>query len=159
MTPALLTLALVSAPQPVCEFAAINDVWKLQAQLSQRAVEIIREAAQPGPDAERKLKILVPAKAEFGLGGGDVGRPLGNGPKAAQALARLMNADSYRFMGQAGPGMPADGCAAAEVEIEFLNTREQWSSKVRFRFEAGKLVSARGWQQGYSAGTLPIPPQ
>jgi hypothetical protein len=50
--------------------------------------------------------------------------------------------------------MPADACSKRKVEVEFINSRGKNVSRVEFTFEAGRVVSATGWERSYETGRL-----
>jgi hypothetical protein len=122
----------------------------LQQVLSRRAVEIVRRAANPSDGQEA----LVDAKADFSLGAGDVGRPLGKGVAGARLLARTMNADTYRFLGWDYMDGPANACSRQKVEVEFIDSQSKLVSRVEFTFDAGRVVSAVGWQRSFETGRI-----
>lgn len=122
--------------------------------LSLRAVEAIKRAANP----DGGLATLVAPTATFGLGAGDVGRPLGTGIDGARELARTMKADTYRFLGWDYMDMPPNACSKREleVEVELIDSQSKSLSRVRFTFETGRVrvVSARGWERSFETGQL-----
>src|SRR5205085_2707296 len=108
---------------------------------------------QGGRDA--RLQQLVAPSATFSLGSGDVGRPLGKGVSGARALAREMNADTYRFLGWDYIPMPVkDRCASQKVEVEFTDTREKNLYPITFTFRAGRVIAAEGWSHSYQTGPI-----
>lgn len=128
----------------------ISRASALEHFLTLRAVEVVKRTA--GPDAA--LAALVAPDANFSLGGGDVGRPLGTGLNGARALARVMRADAYRFFGWNYMDMPADPCSRQKVEIEFIDNQGKHVSRVEFTFEAGRVIGAKGWQRSFETGRL-----
>jgi hypothetical protein len=133
-----------------CGMPDISGSSELNRVLSLRAVDVVKRAR--GPDAG--LAGLVVPDANFSLGAGDVGRPLGTGLDGARALAREMNADTYRFLGWDYMDMPADPCSRQKVEVEFIDSRGKSVSRVAFTFEAGRVVSAEGWVRSFETGQL-----
>lgn len=65
-----------------------------------------------------------------------------------------MKADTYRFLGWDYMDTPADACSRQQVEVEFIDGQRSNVSRVVFTFEAGRVVSAAGWQRSYEAGRL-----
>jgi len=122
----------------------------LQKVLSLRAVEVVKLAAS----SDEALAALVAPSASFNLGGGDVGRTLGTGVNGARMLAQMMKADTYRFLGWDYMDMPADPCSQRKVEVEFIDSRSKSVSHVEFTFEAGRVVSADGWERSFETGRL-----
>lgn len=123
---------------------------ELHRFLSLRAIEVVRLASSRG----NQLAALVAPSARFDLGAGDVGRPLGTGVDGARELARTMDADTYRFFGWDYMDMPADPCSKQKVEVEFIDTQGKSLSRVEFTFEAGRVVSAHGWERSFETGRL-----
>src|SRR5690606_36668736 len=110
----------------------------------------VRRAA----NRDDKLAALVTPSASFSLGAGDVGRPLGTGADGARELARMINADTYRFLGWDYMDMPANACSNQEVEVEFIDSQGKHVSRIKFTFESGRVVSAAGWERSYASGRL-----
>ena len=133
-----------------CDLPEITGLRGLHQFLSLRAVEVIRRAAS----LDDGLVALVAPSASFNLGAGDVGRPLGTGVNGARELARAMKADTYRFLGWDYMDMPADPCSKHKVEVEFIDSRGKNVSRVEFTFEAGRVVSADGWERSFETGRL-----
>ena len=65
-----------------------------------------------------------------------------------------MKADAYRFLGWDYMDMPADPCSKREVEVEFIDSQRKTVSRVKFTFEAGRVVSADGWERSFETGRL-----
>lgn len=149
-----MVVALAASPAlatpAACGMPGISRSSELDRFLILRAVEVVKRAA--GPD--EGLAVLVAPTANFSLGGGDVGRPLGTGLNGARGLAREMKADTYRFLGWNYMDMPADPCSRQKVEVEFIDSKDGYVSRVAFTFEAGRVVSAEGWQRSFETGRL-----
>ena len=146
-------LALTAGPTFAgarCGLSQIKSASELHQFLSLRAVEVVKRAASP----DDGLAALVAPSASFDLGAGDVGRPLGMGVDGARALARTMKADTYRFLGWDYMDVPVDPCATQKVEVEFIDSQGKNVSRVEFTFEAGRVVSADGWERSFEAGEL-----
>lgn len=111
---------------------------------------MVKRAAHPNEG----LAALVSPSANFSLGAGDVGRPLGAGVDGARALASTMSADTYRFLGWNYMDLPADPCSRQKVEVEFIDSRAKRVSRVEFTFEAGRVVDAEGWERSFETGRL-----
>lgn len=90
-----------------CDLHAFTSSRELHQYLSLRAVEVVKQAANP----DGALAELVAPTATFNLGAGDVGRPLGTGIDGARELARAMNADTYRFLGWDYMDKPPNACS------------------------------------------------
>lgn len=151
---ALLAAALAVGPASAgpseCGLPDISGSSELHQFLSLRAVEVIKR----GAGSDEGLAVLVAPTASFGLGAGDVGRPLGTGVSGARALAQTMKADTYRYLGWDFMDMPADPCSKQKVEVDFIDSQGKTVSRVEFTFEAGRVVSAGGWQRSFEAGRL-----
>ena len=80
--------------------------------------------------------------------------PLGTGNEGARALAKDMNADTYRYLGWDYMDMPADACSLHIVTVEFVDSGRKIVSSVDFSFEAGRLVKAKGWWRSFEIGSL-----
>jgi hypothetical protein len=147
-------LALAAGPTfagpSECGLPEISSASELDRFLSLRAVEVVRLAARSNDG----LAALVAPSASFNLGAGDVGRPLGTGVDGARELARTMKADTYRFLGWDYMDMPADPCSKRKVAVEFIDSQGKRVSRMEFTFEAGRVVSADGWERSFETGRL-----
>lgn len=65
-----------------------------------------------------------------------------------------MKADTYRFLGWDYMDMPADAGSLQQVEVEFIDSQGKNVFRVKFTFEAGRVVSAVGWERSFEAGRL-----
>lgn len=156
LTLALLSLATNSAAASAgaaCPLAKIASVLELHEVLSLRAVEVVELASQ-ADGRDSRLAALVAPSASFSLGAGDVGRPLGTGVDGARALAKAMNADTFRYLGWDYMDGPAKPCASQKVTVEFVNSRNKSLSQVEFTFEAGRIANAAGWSRSFETGAL-----
>jgi len=151
---ALLAAAVAVGPASAgpsgCGLPDISGSSELHQFLSLRAVDIIKQAA----GSDEGLAALVTPTASFSLGAGDVGRPLGTGVNGARTLVQMMKADTYRYLGWDYMDMPADPCSKQKVEVDFIDSQGKSVSRVEFTFEAGRVVSAEGWQRTFEAGRL-----
>jgi len=149
-----MSLALAAGPtfarSSECGLPEMTGARELHRFLSLRAVEVVKLASSRG----NQLAALVDPSASFDLGAGDVGRPLGTGVDGVRKLARTMNADTYRFFGWDSMDTPADPCSKQKVEVEFIDTQGKSVSRVEFTFEAGRVVSAHGWERSFETGRL-----
>ena len=147
-------VALVSSPSfadpSACDMPDITQARELHQFMSLRAVDVIRRATH----SNEGLAALISPSASFGLGAGDVGRPLGSGVSGARTLAQTMNADTYRFLGWNYMDGPADPCSKQEIEVEFSNTHDKTVFRLTFTFHAGRVLSADGWARSYETGRL-----
>jgi hypothetical protein len=164
MTPvgALVLALLLSSPAQatgtnagVCDVAHVETMSNLNAVLSRRAVEVMDRAATATTDDDADLTRWIAPTADFSLGAGDVGRPLGVGAAGARALARAMKADTFRFLGwDYIPSPAADPCGVHKVAVEFVDTRRRRVFPITFTFEAGRIVAADGWTRSFEAGPI-----
>ena len=156
--PALLVgapAAIARPPADSCEFKAAKTIGELRSALSLRAVEILNRAAAAKSDADPRLQQMLAPSATFSLGAGDVGQPLGSGVPGARALARLMKADSFRFLGWDYIPTPIENaCAREKVDVEFIDTRNNRVYPVAFTFEGGRLINAEGWSRSFVTGPI-----
>ena len=143
-----------SAASVDCGLSGSTGSSQLNRVFSQRAVEVIERAAQPNADSDDKLKAMIAPTAAFSLGGGDVGRPLGEGVAGARQMAVAMEADSFRFLGWDYMDSPEDACRTYRVSVDFVNDRTKSVSIVEFTFVDGRLVKAAGWQRSFVSGSL-----
>ena len=124
--------------------------------LSKQAVQIVRLA---GSDADnQRLTDMVAPSASFSTGGGDVAIPLGTGIQGARALAKNLNAATFRYLGWDYMDMPADACSLHVVTVEFVDSASKTVSSVDFSFDAGQLVKAKGWSRSFETGSLSVAP-
>jgi hypothetical protein len=156
---AILSLAssgAIAAPAPDrCDLPVVKYMGDLQSVLSRRAVEVVNRAAKLGSNDDVRLRQLVAPSADFSLGAGDVGRPLGKGVSGARALAVEMKADTFRYLGWNFIPTPVEApCASQKVEIEFTDTRGRNVYPVTFTFKGGRVVAAEGWSRTFEAGAL-----
>jgi hypothetical protein len=158
--PPLLAAFLVGLlPAPAlsaetCDLGSVHSARDLHDLLSRRAVEIVGRAADPSWQSDERLAHWVAPSAAFGLGGGDVGHPLGKGIAGARALATEAKADTYRFLGWDYMDGPVDACADQQIDVEFIDTRDKWIAQVKFTFKAGRVVAADGWSRSFQSGPV-----
>ncbi|MDH4746118.1 hypothetical protein OMP43_18990 [Sphingomonas sp. CBMAI 2297] len=156
--PALLSAiapARAQAAAPAgCAMPATRNISDVYATLSQRAIAIVEHAAAGGWQRDSELRALVRPDAEFDLGSGDVGGPLGKGPAGAHALAAEMKADSFHYLPWSSIPMVVDPCDEWSVKVAFIDSRASTLADVEFTFRGGVLVSAKGWSQSYVAGQI-----
>lgn len=152
----LASSGAIAAPAPDhCDLPAVKYMGDLQSVISRRAVEVVNRAASRGSSDDVRLRQLVAPSANFSLGAGDVGRPLGNGVSGAHALAVEMKADTFRYLGWNFIPTPVEApCATQKVEVEFTDTHERRVYPVTFTFKDGRVVSAEGWSRTFDAGPL-----
>jgi hypothetical protein len=155
---ALLFAPLVAAAHSAidrCDIYGVKTEGELQYLLSRRAVDTVRLAAAARSGHDPLLAHFITPAATFSLGSGDVGKPLGVGVAGARALAREMNANTFRFLGwDYIPTPTASPCGSRKVEVEFTNTRSRNVFPVTFTFEAGRVVSAAGWARSFQTGPI-----
>lgn len=137
-----------------CDVATANDIGAVVNILSMRLVDIVRRSRADGWEQDDKLKALIAPSAEFDLGAGDVGRPMGTGIAGARKMVAAMPASSFRYTSWASIPMPADGCAEHQVTVEFFDASTGDVARIEGRFRAGTLISAKGWMQGEVSGKL-----
>ncbi|WP_324697811.1 hypothetical protein [Novosphingobium sp. RL4] len=153
MLSALLILA--AAPAHSCDLDNITSAKAVHNALANRAVQLVAAALTPTNDNDAsQLSRFVDDNAQFSLGAGDVGRPLGAGAVGAKALALAMNADGFRFFGWDYMDGPADGCREQTVTVEFTNASDHLVSQVQFKFDQGRVREAQGWQRSFQSGGL-----
>ena len=151
----LACLSTASAASAACDESGLKTYGELDAALSTKAVEAITLASAPGGAGESRLQHLIAPSAPFALGAGDVGNPLGEGIVGARALARAMNADSFRYFAWSGIPTPvSDPCGKREVQVEFVNSGSHNAFPLTFQFESGHIVSVRGWTQWIVTGPI-----
>jgi hypothetical protein len=151
-----VSVSLASASEiKNCDLAQISTSRELHNTLSRRAVEIVDRASRSAWRTDARLADLVAPSARFSLGVGDVVRPAGTGIEGARALTLLMNADTFRFDGWNYLDSPADPCADQGIDVEFLDGN--LSFRMRFTFQAGRVISAGGWQRSIVIGNLAAP--
>jgi hypothetical protein len=151
---ALAFPSAAAAQEAACIQSAKTNARDVQRHWSREAVEIVKRASSSTWRTDPRLSRLVRDSAPFTLGSGDVGRELGSGVRGAHALAKLLNADTYRFLGWDYMLIPADICSSVEVEVEFVNSRDSQLARVKFTFERGQLVKATGWERSFESGRL-----
>jgi hypothetical protein len=153
---AITSSAAVAAPSSEsCDLPGVQYMGELQSALSQRAVEVVQRAARPGAQSDVRLQQLVAPSAEFSLGVGDVGRPLGQGVRGATALATMMGADTFRYLGWNFIPTPVEApCGPQKVDVQFTDTRGGNLYPVTFTFEKGRVIAAAGWTRTFVSGPI-----
>ena len=137
---------------PRCDVTPVPYMGQLIDALSLRAVEAVNLAGGP---SDAPLKRLIADTAPFTLGSGDASRPLGTGVTGARALRREMKADGFRFLGwDYIPTPVGDVCSRFEVTVEFSDSRRKLVFPVTFIFEAGQIVTAKGWTRSFRSGAM-----
>lgn len=138
-----------------CDLPNVRYQGELNSVLSRRAVEVLNRAAKIEGERDPTLQQLVAPTADFSLGSGDVGRPLGKGVSGARALAALMKADTFRYLGWNYIPTPVETpCASHKVAVEFTDTTGKNVYPVTFTFSGGRVVAAEGWSRTFDAGPL-----
>jgi hypothetical protein len=138
-----------------CNLPNVEYMSELRSVLSRRAVEVMNRAASRGAGNDARLQQLVAPSADFSLGAGDVGRPLGKGVSGARALALKMKADAFRYLGWNYIPTPVeDPCASQTVDVEFTDTRGKNVYPVTFTFKAGRVMAASGWSRTFESGSV-----
>jgi hypothetical protein len=159
---ALLTL---SAPWNVASAFASNQAtdcktWptrtsELVEVLAKRAVGAASLSSTASERDKTKFDALVSREAQFNLGAGDVGRPLGNGAEGFRKLIDELKPERYRFDGWDYMSSTEDPCASHEVTVEFTSQKEGHRADVKFRFFNGRIVEAKGWLRSMTTGVFP----
>jgi hypothetical protein len=158
MITAAIVLA-VSAHAQGCDLKALTTARAIHEALGHRAVKIVTLASGAASKMDGHLSAYVDQSASFDLGAGDVGRPLGSGVAGAHALALVMKADRFQFLGWDYMDGPADACGKQAVTVDFIDTADGQISQVEFTFDQGRVVAAKGWQHSFKSGSLPsLPP-
>lgn len=154
---ASVILATASTATLGCDLANVGMARATYEALARRAVEVVAATSSDSVASDARLNALVDQSASFDLGGGDVGRPLGEGALGARALAAMMMADQYRFLGLDYMDGPANACVKQTVKVDFISATENSISQVEFTFDRGRVVGAHGWQRSFTSGALPRP--
>lgn len=137
-----------------CDLVEVRSSAKLRETLGRRAVEVVKRASQPGYRRDVRLSQLIEPSAKFGLGAGDVGRPLGDGLEGIRSLAIEMRPTSYRFDHWNYMDLATDGCGTQKVSVDFIDGPGKTRSRVEFTFRDGRMVSGMGWTGSIETGLL-----
>lgn len=124
----------------------------------ERVVNAASRAALPMVGDEKGLDAYVAKDADFDLGAGDVGRPLGQGSSGFRRLMRELQADRYRFDGWDYMSKQEDPCDTHEVTVEFNSRKLGRRAEVKFEFRGGVIVKGKGWLRSTTTGDFPITP-
>lgn len=151
MIAALLLLAAAHISAPACDLRSVQTARATHDALGRRAAMIVARASSAD---DMRMSAFVDPSASFDLGAGDVGRPLGQGVAGVRALAAMMKADQFRFLGWDYMDSPADACGKRSITVEFIDTTDRLVSQVEFAFDRGRVVKAKGWQRSFEAGSL-----
>jgi hypothetical protein len=165
LTNMTVALALLAATRPLieakaeeaqtsCDLSDFSNISEVTDKLTDRAVDIINMAAASDWKQNARLSSLVSPDAPVSLGAGDVNRPFGKSLEGLRRLVREMNADSYRTNTWSYIPYAVDACSEHGVKIDFLSHDSKQYSSVEFRFQAGRLISAKGWLSGYREGPI-----
>ena len=103
-----------------------------------------------------RLKSMISPKAEFGLGSGDVGNPLGKGVSGASSLSAAIKAQTYQYNGWDGIPGPSNACGEVQVEVTFVPSNPEREATVKFEYHNGVLTSAMGWLRSRNAGVVKV---
>lgn len=146
----------IAAPAPHgCDLSNVKYLGEIQSILSRRAVEVVSRATHPRDGDDVRLQQLVAPDADFSLGAGDVGRPLGKGVSGVRTLAAEMRADTFRYLDwNYIPTRTETPCAPQKVNVEFTDTQRKYVYPVTFTFRNGQVVSAEGWSRTFESGPL-----
>ncbi|THD36660.1 MAG: hypothetical protein E7773_06545 [Sphingomonas sp.] len=138
-----------------CDLPATASMTDVIDVLSHRAIDAVDRARSRGWKDDFTLASVVAPSADFSLGGGDVGRPLGTGVQGLRAMALNLRADSFRFSTWSGtPPPPANACSEWKMDVEFIDSKSSVTSTIKFSFRDGRIVSASGWKGFFAAGPL-----
>ncbi|MED5544368.1 MAG: hypothetical protein VYD90_03880 [Pseudomonadota bacterium] len=150
-----LVASAATASAAPCDLRSDMGARELHEVLAQRAVELVGTAARSDAESRDRLEQLIDPDAAFGLGAGDVGRPMGSGAEGARAVVALMKADRYRYLGWDYMDGPVDACGEHEASIEFIASADRQVYPVTFHFHNGRVVEAKGWSRSFREGALP----
>jgi hypothetical protein len=147
-----------AAPDAGCDISGTQYIGQLQEVLSRKAVESVNLAAAASTDFVPELERLVDPSAEFSLGVGDVGGPIGKGTAGLRALVQAMHADTFRYLAWSTIPTPVKNpCAAFTVEVEFIDSSKKVVWPVSFKFDRGRIVEAVTWARWFTTGALTPP--
>jgi hypothetical protein len=150
----VIALAAIAVATRACAvpFGVGTDATAQVDAYARRSVQIIALASAKD---EKASASLVSPNAEFSVGSGDVGRPLGKGVAGALAMAEDLKAANYFFHGWVGIPTERDPCSPQDVKVEFVTADGENSAPIEFKYDAGILKSASGWWVPYSSGPVP----
>ena len=146
-----MTLAILASAAACAAPTDAGDAGAQYIAYAERSLEIVRAASTGNAD---KLAYIVSEDADFRLGAGDVGIPLGAGIEGALAFGKRLNAHSYSYPGWDYMSYPQDACLTTEVELRFMDGARSFSSTVKFTYSRGLLVSAHGWTNSLNTGLM-----
>lgn len=154
LTALLFEQAPTKVEGAVCDVLGAKDIGAVRHVLSMRLVDIFRRSRAEKWQQDPELKRLVNPAAEFDLGGGDVGRPMGTGLTGARKMVGVMPMASFRYTSWTSIPMPADACAEQQVTVEFFDPATGDVARVEGSFRGGILLSAKGWMHAEVSGKL-----
>lgn len=144
-----------ATPAPrACDVIESKDVGAVRQVLSLRLVDIFRRSRAETWRQDPELRRLIDPTAEFDLGGGDVGRPMGTGLAGARKMVGEMPKASFRYTSWTSIPMPADACAEQQVTVDFFDATTGDVARIEGRFRSGILMSAKGWMHAEVSGKL-----
>jgi hypothetical protein len=152
-----VTNATTNSNSRVCDTWPTNSSDLLKV-LGQRVVDAASRAASASENNQKRLDEFVASNAEFDLGAGDVGRPLGRGSSGLRRLMSELQADSYRFDGWDYMSREERPCDVHEVTVEFSSRKLAHRADVKFKFSDGRIVEGKGWLRSMITGVFPVDP-
>jgi len=132
-----------------------TDSRDLFTVLEKRVVDAASRAALSVEAGGKQLEDIVAENAEFDLGAGDVGRPLGKGASGLRRLMGEILADRYRFDGWDYMSRKENPCDVHEVTVEFSSRKLGHRAEVKFKFKGGRIVEGKGWLRSMTTGVFP----
>jgi hypothetical protein len=135
-----------------------SDSRDLFTVLEQRVVDAASRAALSVTADGGGLRDVVAETAEFDLGAGDVGQPLGKGAPGLRRLMDKLQADRYRFDGWDYMSRKENPCDVHEVTVEFSSRKLGHRAEVKFRFDGGRIVEGKGRLRSMTTGVFPAIP-
>ena len=144
----MMVFAATVSATCVAGLGSTADASRIVAAYNARSLEILRLAAA---GADQELSELVAPDAEFSLGSGDVGRPLGRGLTGATAMLADLQGTVPGYFATTELHPSTDPCADHNSTIEYVTPEGTRSAMITFHYSRGKLQSAAGWWR--STGT------
>lgn len=135
-----------------------TDSRDLFTVLEKRVVDAASRSALSVEAGGKQLEDTVAENAEFDLGAGDVGRPLGKGATGLRRLMGEIGADHYRFDGWDYMSKKENPCDVHEVTVEFSSRKLGHRAEVKFKLEGGRIVEGKGWLRSMTTGVFPATP-
>ena len=131
-----------------------NSERDIHDAFSAHSVKIMELAAKKDANT---LNGLISEDADWRLGAGDVGLPMGDGVEGALKSADWINPTRYQHFGWDYMDSEKDPCGKVTVDVAFISDRKDSTAMIvnmKFEYLEGQLMKAHGWARSLNEGDL-----